>query len=514
MKSLAHREPIIIWSADDYRALEVVLRERAGLIFSPLRRATVETAAHRVMRRVGIKVPAMFVALVKEDGAVFDDLMAEVTIGETYFFRESAQFDLLRKSIVPAFRARHPAERAFRVWSAGCSTGEEAYSIAITLREIGMPGYVVGTDISRTRLAAARRGQFRKWSFRGVPDPVIERHFTKVGETFVLGPDIIRTVEFRYLNLAADAFPAMSSGVWGMDLILCRNVLIYFDKVTIVRVAKALLATLADDGWLVLGASDPPLGEIVRCEVMQTRNGVAYRQYRSSGARPIHAPVPAPLPPEPIIVSSPLEIDDPPEVSLPVAAKVDVPLLREIEPGAAGESAVMDAYRDRNYDKVVAIMAQRILDGNATEADLVTHVRALANLGHLEAAGQACMAALDQHRQNAQLHYMHSVLMAESGLFAESARAAKRALYLDRSMVVAHLALGTTLARWGTDVAGARRSFATAERLLSAMRPDQLVPDSDGEPAGRLLEMTRAQCRLLPRAGISAVRELAGGTAA
>jgi len=514
LKSAAPREPIINWPGDAYRALEVVLRERAGLIFSPLRRATVETAAYRVMRRVGIKLPNAFVALVKEDDAVFDDLTAEVTIGETYFFRESAQFELLKKTLVPAFRAAHPPDRPFRVWSAGCSTGEEAYSIAIMLREIGMPGYVVGTDISRTRLAAARRGQFRKWSFRGVPDPMVDRYFSKAGDTFTLAPEIVGQVEFRYLNLAADAFPSMSSGVWGMDLVLCRNVLIYFDKATIARVAKSLLATLADDGWLVLGASDPPIGEIVRCEVMQTPNGVAYRQYRASRARAIAARAASTVIPLTAHVWSSPEVEDPTDAALPIVVRKDVPLSREPASVIPPASAVMDAYRDRDYEQVVAIVARRILEGNSTDADLVIHVRALANLGRLEEAGQACMAALDQHRQSSQLHYMHAVLMAESGLFAESARAAKRALYLDRSMVVAHLALGATLARSGTDVAGARRSFATAERLLSAMRPDQLVPDSDGEPAGRLLEMTRAQSRLLPRAGVGAAIRLVKGTAA
>lgn len=512
--SATKNEPIGRWPEDVYRALEVVLRERAGLIFSPLRRATVETAAYRVMRRVGVKIPNMFVELVKEDGAVFDDLMAEVTIGETYFFRESAQFDLLRRTIVPAFQASHPADRAFRVWSAGSSTGEEAYSVAIMLQEMGVPGYVVGTDISRTRLAAARRGQFRKWSFRGVPDSIVERYFSQAGDTFTLAPEIVRNVEFRYLNLAADAFPSMSSGVWGMDLILCRNVLIYFDKATIARVAKALLCTLSDDGWLILGASDPAIGEIVRCEIMQTPNGVAYRQFRPSRPRSILSGVRARVIVPPVVVTSSVEVDEPPEILVPAAARVEVRRAREPAPVTASESPVMAAYRDRDYEKVAAMVAERIADGTATDAELVIHVRALANLGRLEEAGQACTVALDQHRQNAQLHYMHAVLMAESGLFAESARAAKRALYLDRGMIVAHLALGSTLARWGTDLSGARRSFATAERLLSAMSPDQLVPDSDGEPAGRLLEMTRAQSRLLPRAESAPTKQLAGGTAA
>jgi Flp pilus assembly protein TadD len=104
--------------------------------------------------------------------------------------------------------------------------------------------------------------------------------------------------------------------------------------------------------------------------------------------------------------------------------------------------------------------------------------------------------ALDRHRDNAELHYLHAVLVAQSAHFTESARAAKRALYLDRSLIVAHLALGSALASIGDDER-ARRSFIAAERLLSAMPPEAAVPGTDGEPAGRLLEMTRVQARLI-----------------
>lgn len=505
-------EPNIIWTDDVYLTLQTVLRDRAGLIFSPLRRSTLETAARRVMHRVGIKAPAAFVAVASEDGAVFDDLMAEVTIGETYFFREPAQFDLLRKTILPAFNARHPSDRAFRAWSAGCSTGEEPYSLAIALKEAGMAGYVVGTDISRTRLATARRGHYRQWSFRGVPKPVVDRYFEKVDDVFVLTPEIRRDVEFRYLNLAADAFPAMSSGVWGMDLILCRNVLIYFDHDTIARVAKALLATLADDGWLVLGASDPPLGEIIQCEIAQTPGGLAYRKYRASGARSLRSPLPTPVPYQPA-VSAPAQVEILRKEVRPAAIRSESPLAKEIEAVKTRESNAMDAYRDRDYERATAIVDELIATRKATVADMVINVRALANLGRLEEAGHACTAALDQHRESAQLHYMHAILMAEAGSFAEGARAAKRALYLDRRMVVAHLALGAILARWGQDVTGARRSFATAERLLTAMPPDEQVRDSDGEPAGRLLEMTRAQSRLLPTTSVPSAVQFNGSAA-
>ncbi|MEO8580127.1 MAG: CheR family methyltransferase, partial [Gemmatimonadales bacterium] len=297
-----------------------------------------------------------------------------------------------------------------------------------------------------------------------------------------------------------------SSGVWGMDLIVCRNVLIYFDAETIARVAEAMLATLADDGWLVLGASDPALGEIVRCEVVQTPSGVSYRKYRGSLGRVRPELMPSIAPRQPEVPMLPLVVDAP-EASEP--AETQLPLARDIPPVAVDESLAMRAYLERDYEQAAAIVARRIQAADATVADRVVNVRALANLGHLDEAAQACVAALDRHRDNPQLHYMHAVLLAEKGLFAEAARAAKRALYLDRNMIVAHLALGGVMARWGKDVVASQRSFAAAERLLSVMPPDQLVPDSDGEPAGRLIEMTRAQSRLLP--GSSApIRELNG----
>jgi chemotaxis protein methyltransferase CheR len=130
--------------------------------------------------------------------------------------------------------------------------------------------------------------------------------------------------------------------------------------------------------------------------------------------------------------------------------------------------------------------------------DVAQTVRALANAGRLAEAGRACAAALDRYRENAELHYLHAILLAEGGQFAESARAAKRALYLERDMIVAHLALGSALLR-EDEMSGARRSFANAERLLAAMPIDAVVPYTDGEPAGRLLEMTRVRAKLAGR---------------
>lgn len=457
------------------------MRKRSGLIFQPSRRAAVVGAANRVMQRVGLGSPDAFLPLVQIDGALFDDLMAEVTIGETYFFRELAHFTLLRSTIIPEFRARATPAQKFRAWSAACSTGEEAYSIALALREELIPASVVGTDVSRRRLIEARRGVYRPWSFRGVHEHTIERHFAREADTYVLAPDVCRDVDFRFLNLASDCYPAMSTGVWGMDLILCRNVLIYFDRDTIAHVATSLLASLGDHGWLLLGATDPPLREFVKCEVVQTAAGLAYRHVN----RPGHS----------LASAAPVRVSPRLVPVVPMPATRPAPIERVAPPPT---DFVGQAYADRDYERTIELVGPRAATPESTPRELVLYIRALANLGHLNDAGRACAAALERHRDVAELHYLHAILIAQAGQSTESARAARRAIYLDRSMIVAHLALGSALVAAG-DAASALRAFAASERLLAEMPADAPVPGTDGEPAGRLLELTRVQAKLARR---------------
>lgn len=453
------------WSDPAWAAIAELLRERAGLVFTATRRPAAEGGMRRAMERAAVRDPRVYAATVAQGGAALDDLLAELTVGETYFFREPAQFDFVRREVAPAFRAAG-ARQPMRVWSAACATGEEPYSLAITLAESGVPASVLGTDVSRERLAAARRARYRPWSLRGVPEPTVGRYFRRTGAELALAPEVRRAVEFRYLNLASDVYPSLASGVWGMDLVLCRNVLIYFDHATIARVAVRLLDALAHDGWLLLGASDPPLQDHVPCEVTRTGAGLAYRR-RAARALPA---APAPLPAAPPLPTAP-----PPPVAPPLP----------VAPPPVAPAAVVPA----------AVAAP---DAAADVPALVARATALANAGELAGAARACEAALDRHRDVAALHHLQSVLLAQTGHAAAAAAAARRALYLDRGMVVAHLALGDALARDGRR-ADAGRAFAAAERLLAALPADAAVPGADGEHAGRLLAMVRVQRALLAR---------------
>src|SRR5690606_69023 len=129
-----------------------------------------------------------------------------------------------------------------------------------------------------------RRARYGRWSLRSLADPVIRRYFTQRGAHYFLRPDIRAMVDFGYLNLADGDYPGSAFDIRDMDLVLCRNVLIYLDRATVAEVAKRMLASLSEDGWLFLGASDPPLVDLVPCEVVVTGAGLAYRRPRVDSA--------------------------------------------------------------------------------------------------------------------------------------------------------------------------------------------------------------------------------------
>ncbi len=165
-------------------------------------------------------------------------LARHLTVGETYFFREQKSLEILEGYVLPELiRTRRENEKRLRIWSAGCCTGEEPYSIAILLAKL-IPDLkdwkitILGTDLNPRSLQKASEGVYSEWSFRGTPEWVGERYFTRAkdGRWAVL-PSIKKMVTLHYLNLAEDAFPSLLSNTNAMDVIFCRNVLMYFHPV-------------------------------------------------------------------------------------------------------------------------------------------------------------------------------------------------------------------------------------------------------------------------------------------
>ncbi|MBI4716159.1 MAG: tetratricopeptide repeat protein [Nitrospirae bacterium] len=193
-----------------------------------------------------------------EGGREARELTVLLTVGESYFFRDQGQFALLRSRVLPELLTLHARDRVLRLWSAGCATGEEPYSLAILLREL-IPDpdqwdiRILGTDIQETFLDSARSGAFGDWSFRAVPPEVKDRWFTKTGGFHRLDPRIRGMVTFRPIDLLRESFPEGRGDLVGMDLILCRNMFIYYNREAVAAVAEKLTRSLREGGYLMTG---------------------------------------------------------------------------------------------------------------------------------------------------------------------------------------------------------------------------------------------------------------------
>ncbi len=211
--------------------------------------------------RLGYQSLSEYYKSLERDDQEFRELINLVTINETSFFRFPAQFDVLRNSIIPEIMAAKAGDnRGVRIWSAGCSTGEEPYSIAMTLIDSGieMAGYkpqVLGTDVSTKALARAQGRRVRQAAMMNVPEDVVSRHFERTASGDYRVNDRVRSyVDFGYQNLIKEPYPLSLMGNW--DIIFCRNVTIYFRLESTRRVVSNFFNSLNEGGYLFVGHSE------------------------------------------------------------------------------------------------------------------------------------------------------------------------------------------------------------------------------------------------------------------
>lgn len=453
------------WTQPEFMRIANTIEELTGISFPPNRRASAEAVMRKVMSKLGMTNPVSLEIGVSRRGAVLEALLDDLTIGESYFFREPAQLRFMAEELLPKWSMEWEAGRKLKVWSAGCAAGQEPYSVAIMLRDAAWRHEctILGTDISEARIEVARKATFSKWSLRTLPPEMTDRWFDRKGSVFQLVPEIRSEVEFTTLNLLD---PSPRPETQNQDVILCRNVLIYFELPAIITIAERLLQSLGPDGWLFLGASDPHLAELTACEVVVLPGCTGYR--RTSAKQSTYALRNAPLtliiPDESLV--PPTELDD-----LPDSRKTLPPL----------------AIAPPDLSQVTIELGAPV--------QAIARARELANEGRLVEAGEVCAAALEKFPDQAQLHLIAAVLHGEAGRWRESERAAKRALYLDRSLVLAHVALGDAIARNGNVVA-ARRSFENAAALLVSAGSDDM-PQAGDISVARLTDIVRAHLSML-----------------
>ena len=212
-----------------------LIAERAGIYFGPGKHEILKNNLLQRMEDCGLATFSDYFQLLSSPAGTkeFDHLLNVITVPETYFFRDRAQFEALERVVIPeVLKEKSYPGASLRIWSAGCSSGEEPYTIAMILAaNMGggeyPPVQILATDLSQAALEAARRGVYGARSVREVPKEHLSRFFNQSGDRYSLDESIKRMVEFRYFNLVTEPYPLGEMSGW--DIIFCRNVTIYFE---------------------------------------------------------------------------------------------------------------------------------------------------------------------------------------------------------------------------------------------------------------------------------------------
>jgi len=437
-------------------------------------------------------------------------LAGHLTIGETYFFREQKSFDILENRILPDLIAsRRGRDQRLRIWSAGCSTGEEPYSLAILLSRLipdprGWKITILATDVNSRSLGKAVQGVYSDWSFRGLPQWIRQRYFTKMPDgRYELRHAIRRMVTFSILNLAEDNYPSLSTNTNAMDIILCRNVLMYFEPKQHRQVIRNFQRSLLEGGWLVVSPCETSPAFSACFETVMFP-GAAFYKRNDQGGKP-HAALPplpagvadARFPSLPVPVPAPKPLSPAPpraqDTLKPPAQRTQLSLYEE----------ALALYRQGSYEEAADMLSGLLARGEAGAGTQPVFGKAVAlmaqsqaNRGEIALALEWVEKAIAVDKLNAELYYLRATIFQEQEQIPKAMASLKQTIYLDQAFVMAYFALGMLTLQYGKP-GEAGRHLENALALLGSRPADDPVSGAEGMTSARLTEIITAT-----RAGI------------
>jgi chemotaxis protein methyltransferase CheR len=546
----------------DYLRFRDLVLERSGLHFPEKKRTDLEIGLDKALQSMPAAV-IQHVRLLELDPyyhflkeaatplarAEMERLINLLTIGETHFFRDSAQFDALATQILPelirrkraaaaAVRGNPPGVPQLRLWSAGCASGEEAYSLAILLHEL-IPDLkdwrilLLATDINQDSLTRARQALYSDWSFRESRAKTSRSlYFTPQDKSYRLRDHIRQMVTFAPLNLIEDSFPAVDNNTVSMDLIICRNVTIYFTEETTRRLVYKFYQALVEDGWLVVGHSELSLATYRAFQARTFPNTVMYQktgqptswpadwEWLDSAGSNLSTPTPMVWPMMGVGVSDPSTQG---EALTPTGAsprrdpiespKPKAPIKAQTKPlsswqtnalpsaKAAGSGALIEPnpynraklLLSKGYADQAVVTLEKQLDKVPKTWHAQAHsllARAYADQGRWDQARRWGESAVKLDNLLTEAYYTLALVNEQEGNVEQALVYLKKVIYLDREGPLPYFNLAMLYKKRG-EVNSARRTLNNIIKILTHWPPDKIIPDSGGVRTARLLNISQ-----------------------
>ncbi|MBC7869671.1 MAG: tetratricopeptide repeat protein [Chitinophagaceae bacterium] len=406
----------------------------------------------------------------RETDPVWQAVIKALTIGETYFMRDKAQFQTLRTHILPSLIAARRQQNLLElnIWSIGCASGEEPYSVAMTLHEL-IPDIahwtirLIGTDLNAAALNVARRGIYRKWAFRHTDIDFQNLYFDQATDGLQIKPFIREMVTFRHANLFA------GSPLPQVDIILCRNVLLYFTYSQACQVELLLLDALTPGGWLLLGQSEA------------IRHNRDDWQTHFLPNMPIYQKPPSAAPrfAESVMVQS-------------LALSPKAPTRSDLAVASATYEVAVRAIQNEDYDQAEQLIAELLITEPGSAPAHILMVCVFASRKQYAQAHKVIDTALRLDPLLADAHYLQALLFLEEEHLDEALKSLKAALYCQRNHPLASYTLGNLQAMSG-DLPSSIRNWENARRAITMLMPDSPVSDISDITAGRLSALLATQ---------------------
>lgn len=477
------------------RELSDYIREKIGIYFPSKKYDELRFKLKEIAKENGYQKTSDFVNYIinETDNKKQVELLAsKLTIGETYFWRDRALFRALEETIIPnIIEKKRNSRKTLRIWSAGSASGEEAYSIAILLKRLisdinQWNITILATDINQASLNKAQKGNYTEWSFRSAPHWLKEDYFTKKkSNNYVLNEDVKRMVTFSYLNLIQDHYPSLSNNTNGMDIIFCRNVLMYFCLDDIKTVSGNLYNCLINNGLFFTTPSESFQYISPRFKYSHINDVFVYQRKPEAESTKKE-------------LKKKLESDNQDFITIPkrspkrIANKAKPLKAKPIKVNnkAYSDFDFSDAkefYDSGFYLKAENILEEIIKDCPNQEAVLLM-ARIKANFGKLDEALSYCVTSLEINKLSPESYYLNAMIKAEKGNIEEAYTSLKKSFYLNSSFVITNYTLAT-FANILNKKEESNKYYNNTINLLENMNTDEIIPASDGITAGRLKEI-------------------------
>ncbi|MBE0575538.1 MAG: tetratricopeptide repeat protein [Desulfuromonadales bacterium] len=502
--------PVSSLAEVELTAFKGLLLEHSGLHFSQHNRRILERGLMRRIQALRMEsLPAYFDYLTATP-VNYDEmnkLLGLLTVGETSFFRYRSHRQALLNYVIPELVKENKSHRKLRIWSAGCSTGEEPYSLAIMLLEnfpelVDWDIRILATDINKRALRQAREGLYGERSLRTMEDSLRQRYFNKVDDYFLLVADVKRMVRFDYLNLQTDNFPAGHNATGDIDLLFCRNVLIYFELETIRRIVEKFSQALRPQGYLFMGHAETMQNVSDQFQRHHQNNAFFYqRKERAAVAGSVSGEVLAKR-------ALPAETDSrvsakarkTPIAAAVAASKTALPETEKIarrDPDQLYRDA-LTAFDHEKFDQSAKLFEQLLELQPSNPKALVGKGLLLANQGNYSDARICCARAIRENDLLPEAYLLRGLILDMEGLLERALVEYQKVLWLDPSFVMAHYLSAKVHGRLA-DAEKKLRSLRNTVRTLEQTADQSLIPFSGGLSRGVFLEIVRSELAEIPR---------------